>query len=84
MKASRPWLLKTAILEEYGHQLIKPLAGLTTGIKGSGSGSHIGVEVEHWLCNPRVSGSIPSTGNSHKKQTVTELQSLSANSITTY
>ena len=37
MKTSRPCLLKTAILEEYGHQLIKPLAGQTTGIKSSGS-----------------------------------------------
>jgi hypothetical protein len=25
-----------------------------------------GVEVEHWLCNPRVSGSIPGAGNLEK------------------
>ena len=51
-----------------------------------------GVEVEHWLCNPRLSGSILGAGNLEKlfiwmifhgvtqKQTVTESQSLSANS----
>ena len=44
-----------------------------------------GVEIERWLCNPRVSGSIPGTDNLEKlfiwmkihgitqKQTVTEL-----------
>ena len=46
-----------------------------------------GVEVECWLCNPRVSGTIPGTGNLEKlciwmkihgltrKQTVTEFVS---------
>ena len=55
-----------------------------------------GVEVECWLCNPRVNGSIPSSSKLKKlcilmkidgieqKQTSTELYSLSANSITTY
>ena len=54
------------------------------------------LEVERWLCNPRVNGSIPSSGKLKKlcilmkidgieqKQTSTELYSLSANSITTY
>ena len=49
------------------------------------SGFPYGVEVERWLCNPRVSGSIPGAGNLEKlfiwmkihgltqKQTVTEL-----------
>ena len=51
---------------------------------GCGSPMH-GVEVECWLCNPRVSGSIPGAGNLEKlfiwikiygltqKQTVTDL-----------
>ena len=53
-----------------------------------------GVDVDHWLCNPRVNGSIPGAGMLERlfmwmkintqKQTVTELWSLSANSITTY
>ena len=49
------------------------------------SGFPYGVKVERWLCNPRVSGSIPGAGNLEKlfiwmkshgltqKQTVTEL-----------
>ena len=53
-------------------------------LQNSSVGPH-GVEVERWLCNPRVSGSIPGAGNLEKlfiwmkihgltqKQTVTEL-----------
>ena len=36
------------------------------------SGFPYGVEVERWLCNPRVSGSIPGAGNLEKLFTLDE------------
>ena len=39
-----------------------------------------GVEVERWLCNPRVSGSIPGTGNLEKLFIWMKIHGLTQNS----